>query len=111
MTQTVNRGTRVADLAAAADRIRHHILDMGEVQGQGYVGQGLGFADVRNHLTSPRLRATMGTDIFAFHGYTDVRLVFAPAAGKPGKQLVTALGLHRVWERAPQIMASAAPAA
>ena len=34
----------------------------------------LGFADVRNHLTSPRLRATMGTDVFAFHGYTDVRL-------------------------------------
>src|SRR5580765_7928788 len=46
MTQTVDRRTRVADLAAAADRIRHHILDMGEVQGQGYVGQGLGFADV-----------------------------------------------------------------
>jgi transketolase len=46
MTQTVDRGTRVADLAAVADRIRHHILDMGEVQGQGYVGQGLGFADV-----------------------------------------------------------------
>jgi len=46
MTQTVDRGTRVADLAAAADRIRHYILDMGEVQGQGYVGQGLGFADV-----------------------------------------------------------------
>src|SRR6476619_467899 len=37
MTQTVDRGTRVADLAAAADRIRHHILNMGEVQGQGYV--------------------------------------------------------------------------
>ena len=34
----------------------------------------LGFADVRNHLTSPRLRATMGTDVFAFHGYTDVHL-------------------------------------
>jgi transglutaminase-like putative cysteine protease len=34
----------------------------------------LGFADVRNHLTSARLRATMGTDLFAFHGYTDVRL-------------------------------------
>ncbi len=46
MTQTVDRGTRVAELAAAADRIRHHILNMGEVQGQGYVGQGLGFADV-----------------------------------------------------------------
>ena len=46
MTQTLNRTTRVSDLAQAADRIRHHILNMGEVQGQGYVGQGLGFADV-----------------------------------------------------------------
>ena len=34
----------------------------------------LGFADVRNHLTSARLRATMGTDVFAFHGYTEVWL-------------------------------------
>jgi transglutaminase-like putative cysteine protease len=34
----------------------------------------LGFADVRNHLTSRRLRETMGTDLFVFHGYTDVML-------------------------------------
>jgi len=34
----------------------------------------LGFADVRNHLTSERLRRTMGTDLFAYHGYTDVWL-------------------------------------
>ena len=34
----------------------------------------LGFADVRNHMTSARLRATMGTDLFAFHGYTEVLL-------------------------------------
>ena len=34
----------------------------------------LGFADVRNHMTSERLRATMGTDLFAYHGYTDVHL-------------------------------------
>ncbi len=34
----------------------------------------LGFADVRNHLTSERLRATMGTDLFAYHGYTDILL-------------------------------------
>jgi len=34
----------------------------------------LGFADVRNHLTSERLRKTMGTDLFAYHGYTDVWL-------------------------------------
>lgn len=32
----------------------------------------LHFADVRNHLTSPRLRAMMGTDEFVFHGYTEL---------------------------------------
>lgn len=32
----------------------------------------LGFADVRNHLTSPRLRDIMNTDVFAFHGYTEL---------------------------------------
>lgn len=30
----------------------------------------LGFADVRNHLTSKRLTESMGSDIFVFHGYT-----------------------------------------
>lgn len=30
----------------------------------------LGFADVRNHLQSPRLLATMGTDLFVYHGYS-----------------------------------------
>ncbi len=34
----------------------------------------LGFADVKNHLTSPRLRRAMGTDVFAYHGYTDLYL-------------------------------------
>lgn len=34
----------------------------------------LGYADVRNHLTSPRLRDRMGTDLFSFHGYTDMYL-------------------------------------
>ena len=34
----------------------------------------LGFADVRNHLTTERLRAQMQTDIFAFHGFTELHL-------------------------------------
>jgi len=34
----------------------------------------LGFADVRNHLTSPRLKKIMGTDLFAYHGYTELYL-------------------------------------
>ena len=32
----------------------------------------VGYADVRNHLTSPRLLAMMGTDEFVYHGYTEL---------------------------------------
>ncbi|MBP6818761.1 transglutaminase family protein [Ferrovibrio sp. MS7] len=32
----------------------------------------LGFADVKNHLATPRLLEMMGTDIFHFHGYTEL---------------------------------------
>jgi len=34
----------------------------------------LGFADVRNHLTSAKLSASMGTDLFAWHGYSELFL-------------------------------------
>ena len=34
----------------------------------------LGFADVRNHLTSAKLSESMGTDLFAWHGYTELDL-------------------------------------
>ena len=32
----------------------------------------LGFADVRNHLTSKKLSEQMGTDLFAWHGYSEL---------------------------------------
>ncbi len=32
----------------------------------------VGFADVRNHLTSPRLRELMDTDEFVYHGYSEL---------------------------------------
>lgn len=32
----------------------------------------LGFADVRNHLATPRLLDMMGTDVFHYHGYTEL---------------------------------------
>jgi transglutaminase-like putative cysteine protease len=35
----------------------------------------LGFADVRNHLATPRLLEMMGTDVFYYHGYAELRLV------------------------------------
>src|SRR4051812_14701207 len=50
MRERVDRGT------AAARRIRHNILRMGQVQGQGYVGQGLGFADVLAALFVDQVR-------------------------------------------------------
>ena len=34
----------------------------------------LGYADVRNHLSTENLRRQMGTDIFYWHGYTDAFL-------------------------------------
>jgi len=34
----------------------------------------VGFADVRNHLSTERLRAAMQTDVFYFHGYTSIYL-------------------------------------
>lgn len=34
----------------------------------------LGFADVRNHLATERLLAQMGTDIFYWHGFTELFL-------------------------------------
>jgi transglutaminase-like putative cysteine protease len=34
----------------------------------------LGFADVVNHLTSDKLSASMGTDLFAWHGYAELWL-------------------------------------
>ena len=34
----------------------------------------LGFADVRNHLSTERMRQTLKTDVFYYHGYTAIGL-------------------------------------
>src|SRR5262249_13665488 len=34
----------------------------------------VGYADVRNHMTSPRLRQLIDTDVFVWHSYTDIFL-------------------------------------
>lgn len=34
----------------------------------------VGFADVKNHLTTPQLTEKMGTDLFVFHGYAELLL-------------------------------------
>lgn len=35
---------------------------------------GMGFADVKNHLNSPKLQDMMQTDLFAYHGYVALKL-------------------------------------
>ena len=34
----------------------------------------VGFADVKNHLTTPALRERMGSDLFIYHGYAELLL-------------------------------------
>ena len=51
-----DRAERIARLRESAYRIRRHALDMGEVQGQGYVGQALGVADILAVLYKDQLR-------------------------------------------------------
>ena len=47
---------RTASVSDAAYRMRHHVLDMGEAQGQGYVGQALGAADLLAAVYVDQLR-------------------------------------------------------
>lgn len=53
---TAPRAERIARLRESAYRIRRHALDMGEVQGQGYIGQALGVADILAVLYMDTLR-------------------------------------------------------
>ncbi|MFA4840375.1 MAG: transketolase [Agrococcus sp.] len=51
-----SRDERIAAVTDSAYRARHHALDMGEVQGQGYVGQALGAADMLAAVYADQLR-------------------------------------------------------
>ena len=57
MTSTTEQRTdRLAALRHSAYRIRRNALDMGEVQGQGYIGQALGVADLLAVVYKDQLR-------------------------------------------------------
>ena len=43
----------------------------------------LGFADVKNHLASEKLLKTLGTDLFAFHGYVEMWIDGRPVKATP----------------------------
>ncbi|WP_369255167.1 transketolase [Geodermatophilus amargosae] len=51
-----DRAQRIERIRQAATRIRRNALDMGEVQGQGYIGQALGVADVLAVVYTDQLR-------------------------------------------------------
>ena len=55
----------------------------------------LGFADVRNHLTTQKLRQRMRTDVFYWHGYTEILLANRWVKATPafGGRLCQRLGL------------------
>jgi transketolase len=50
------RNARIERIRTAAYRIRRNALDMGEVQGQGYIGQALGVADILAVAYTDQLR-------------------------------------------------------
>lgn len=56
----------------------------------------VGFADVRNHLSTARLREVMGTDMFHHHGYTAIHLdgQWLKATPAFNVELCHKLGLH-----------------
>jgi transglutaminase-like putative cysteine protease len=56
----------------------------------------LGFADVRNHLSTERMRQNMQTDIFYFHGYTSLFLEGQWVKATPAfnVELCEKFGLH-----------------
>src|SRR3712207_2322576 len=53
---TGDQAQRIERIRQAAYRIRRNALDMGEVQGQGYIGQALGVADVLAAVYTDQLR-------------------------------------------------------
>jgi transketolase len=53
---TRDRAERIDRIRQAAYRIRRNALDMGEVQGQGYIGQALGVADILAVVYTDQLR-------------------------------------------------------
>jgi transglutaminase-like putative cysteine protease len=56
----------------------------------------MGFADVRNHLSTQRMRETMATDVFTWHGYADLWIAGRWVKATPAFNLALCqrFGLH-----------------
>ena len=46
----------------------------------------LGFSDVKNHFQSAKLAERMGTDVFVFHGYSELYVV-TPGGRRPQRSM------------------------
>ncbi len=66
------RASRIAE-AEAAFCVPKAILLTACLRAAG-IPAAIGFADVRNHLNTPKLRELMGTDVFIYHGYVQLWL-------------------------------------
>lgn len=66
---------RASSVVAAASNwcVPKSVLLTAAARAQGIPAR-LGFADVKNHLTSEKLKAQMQTDLFAWHGYSELLL-------------------------------------
>jgi transglutaminase-like putative cysteine protease len=87
------RASRIAQ-ATAAFCVPKAILLAAAARAVGIPAR-VGFADVRNHLASEKLRARMGTDLFVFHGYADLFLENAWRKATPAfnRELCTRFGV------------------
>ena len=65
-----------ASAITSADRgwcVSKSVLLTAAARNQGIPAR-LGFADVRNHLSTPKLLESLGTDLFIWHGYSELLL-------------------------------------
>lgn len=72
LTADAYRASRIAGLEAAFC-VPKAILLTAVLRTAG-IPAAVGFADVRNHLNSPKLRELMDTDLFIYHGYVQLWL-------------------------------------
>jgi transglutaminase-like putative cysteine protease len=72
LTADAYRASRIAG-AQAAFCVPKAILLAACLRAAG-IPAAVGFADVRNHLNTPKLRELMGTDLFIYHGYVQLWL-------------------------------------
>ena len=94
VTASDERTDRLTRLRTVAYRIRRNALDMAEVQGQGYIGQALGVADILAVLYADQLRFRPQDP-----DWPERDRFLGPNAGEPGEGALHAGGRPRMAAR------------